>query len=531
MARQNHSAHLPRLACLGGLLASVTLTGTAAAQGPMPSGTIKARMGGDWDTLDPQRARATYGYQMIYSLYDRLVSLEDGKIVPSLAASWEVGPNEITLKLRQGVTCADGSPITPEVVAASLQRLGAADTKAPYAYRTLGRSGFTVTPDAAAGTVRLTLSAPNSDLLLGLAMPWASIICKAGLDHPDTLAAQSAGSGPFTLAEVKRGDSYTLKARPDYAWGPTGASTAVAGFPQTLVFRVIDNQSTAANLLLTHELDTAYIFGQDIDRLSHEPGLTRIDAMAIGAEALTFHQGSGHPTADPQVRRALALAIDGNAYNRAAYFGYGRTMNTLTTPTMNCYDESLGKYAIPIDPEGAKKLLAQDGWKPDADGKLAKNGQKLVIRIVGSKTQNSGPEYILEALTDLGVTASVNVSDFPSWIDLLVKTDNWDVTVDPLGSVMPSPSIFYGQLAGAAPPNGGNFPRIQNAAYEAAAARAMTAAPADRCPDWHEAERAMLDANDVKPLVVQANAVFSRNVTLKMFTVNVLSPISLRIVK
>jgi hypothetical protein len=59
----------------------------------------------------------------------------------------------------------------------------------------------------------------------------------------------------------------------------------------------------------------------------------------------------------------------------------------------------------------------------------------------------------------------------------------------------------------------------------------MTAAPADRCPDWHEAERAMLDANDVKPLVVQANAVFSRNVTLKMFTVNVLSPISLRIVK
>jgi len=41
----------------------------------------------------------------------------------------------------------------------------------------------------------------------------------------------------------------------------------------------------------------------------------------------------------------------------------------------------------------------------------------------------------------------------------------------------------------------------------------------------------MLDANDVKPLVVQANAVFSRNVTLKMFTVNVLSPISLRIVK
>jgi peptide/nickel transport system substrate-binding protein len=507
---------------VAGLLAPPTLAQTAK-----PSGTITARMAGDWDTLDPHKTRTTYGYQIVYSVYDRLVALEGGKIVPSLATSWDLGPSEITLKLRPGVTCADGSKLTASVVAASLERMGNPDTKAPYAYRTIGRAGYTVTGDDAAGTVRLTLKAPLSDLLLGLAMPWASIICKAGLDSPDTLAGKTYGSGPFTLEDVKRGTSYTLKARADYAWGPNSATTATAGFPETLIFRVIDNQSTAANLLLTKELDTAYIVGQEVERLVKEPSLTHQTAMAIGAEALTFNEGEGHPTADPKVRRALAMAIDSEAYNRAAYFGLAKTMMMLTTPSMQCYDESIGRYSIPFDPAGAKKLLEEAGWKVGPDGKLAKDGHPLTLRIVGGKTQNSGPEYFLEALTELGVTANLNVQDFNSWIDLLIKTDNWDVTMDPLNSVMPSPSIFYGQLSGPPP---SNFPRIKNAAYDDLAAKAMTAAPADRCKLWMDAEKAMLQADDLKPLVVQQSGVFSRNVKLEMFTVNVLNPISLRIV-
>jgi peptide/nickel transport system substrate-binding protein len=217
---------LRRSSVIAACIATMLAAGPAFAQGPKAAGTITARMQGDWDTLDPQRTRATYGYQMVYALYGRLVSLDAGKIVPRVATSWEVGASEIKLKIRPGVTCSDGSALTPSMIAASLERLGAPETKSPYAYRTIGRAGYTVVGDDAAGTVRLSLKAPNSDLLLGVAMPWASIICKAGLDNPDALASKTFGSGPFTLAEVTRGASYTLKARPDYAWGPNGATTA-----------------------------------------------------------------------------------------------------------------------------------------------------------------------------------------------------------------------------------------------------------------------------------------------------------------
>jgi len=46
------------------LLAACAIAVAGPARAQAPAGTITARMGGDWDTLDPQKTRATYGYQM-----------------------------------------------------------------------------------------------------------------------------------------------------------------------------------------------------------------------------------------------------------------------------------------------------------------------------------------------------------------------------------------------------------------------------------------------------------------------------------
>ena len=50
--------------------------------------------------------------------YDTLVNLApDGTIRPRLAASWEETPTSITYTLNDGVTCADGTPLTATTVA------------------------------------------------------------------------------------------------------------------------------------------------------------------------------------------------------------------------------------------------------------------------------------------------------------------------------------------------------------------------------------------------------------------------------
>src|SRR4028119_1920357 len=79
--------------------------------------------------------------------------------------------------------------------------------------------------------------------------------------------AQPAGTGPYELTEAVPGDQYTYQIREGYTWGPNGATTAEEGMPDTVVMKVIQNQGTAANLLIAGEVNAATIQGPDAKRL------------------------------------------------------------------------------------------------------------------------------------------------------------------------------------------------------------------------------------------------------------------------
>lgn len=516
----------------GVILSACAPSGSTSAVSPQASaqtgGTITARLPGDFDTLDPHKTRNTNGYQLAFALYDRLVARDEkGTVVPYLASSWDVTATSFTGKLRGDATCSDGSKVTATVVADSFKRLGNPDTNAPYSYRTLGRAGFTAIGDDAAQTIKITLNAPNSDLLLGLTMPWASVVCGAGLKDPSTLDMKPSGSGPFALEAAKRGDSYTLKARPDFKWGQQGLTTASPGFPDKLVFRVLDNVTTAANLLLNKELDIAQVVGQDLARVAADKDLTRQDVLGFGSDGLQFMEKAGHPTADPIVRKALAMAVDNAAWTKAAYFDSGQPMTTFYTPGMSCYDANNGAGGVKYDPQGAKQLLLQNGWTAGADGKLVKGGQPLAIRIISSTRFNAGGEYLLNAFQAVGVSATLTNTDFNTWLDAAFKGDNWDVTVQPYGGIMPSGSLFMLQVGGPPPPAGGNNAYVTNDTYDKTAAAAFAAGPDKACALWLEAERALISAVDAKPLSVSKGSIFSRGVRVVLFTDRVFAPIFL----
>lgn len=512
-----------RLLAAGALIATALWSHTSTAQ------TVTLAMSADYDTLDPHKTRTTPTYPLIFALYDRLVATgEKGDIVPALAESWTVTPNSVTAKIRRGATCVDGSSITPEVVARSFKRLGAPETAAPYATRTFGRAGFEVTNDAESVTIKL--NAPSSDLLLSLAMPWASVVCAAGLDKPETLQNAPAGSGPYRLTDAVRGDRYTFEARQGYTWGPEGVTTTLPDLPKTIQMRVVTNMTTAANLLIAGEINLASISGRETERLSRESSLIKLDATLFGTDSLSFHQGSDRPTGDVRIRRALSHAVDGVAFNRAMNFGLGVPLDTLTTPSMQCYDKSAGSANLPFDVAKAKALLAEAGWKPNAQGLVEKEGKTLVVRIAGSNTQNAGPEYLLEAFRAVGVDAKLTMGEFNTWLDTLTKTSNWDVFVNPLNSVMPSPSIFVAQLSGGAPPSGSNIAAVQNEAYAKAAQEALAAGQDERCAKWAAAERLLLQTGDIKALSARVISHFSKGVKVRALG-SVILPWTLRVAR
>ena len=76
-------------------------------------------------TLDPQLAADSIGGMIILNLHDPLVRRDsDGNVVPGLAETWEVSDDgmSITFHLQEGVKFQDGSGLTAEDVAFSLNR-------------------------------------------------------------------------------------------------------------------------------------------------------------------------------------------------------------------------------------------------------------------------------------------------------------------------------------------------------------------------------------------------------------------------
>ena len=89
------------------------------------------------------------------------------------------------------------------------------------------------------------------------------------------LETHIAGSGPYTLVSAEHGNGVTWKRNDNWKWGPPG--TSVKNLPETLIYKTITDDTTAANLLLTGGLTVAVVFGPDVQRLNASK-LTHVSA-------------------------------------------------------------------------------------------------------------------------------------------------------------------------------------------------------------------------------------------------------------
>jgi peptide/nickel transport system substrate-binding protein len=518
-----------RLLALSALLLLAAI-GCASAVPPQAAsaslGTVTIRMTGDWPGLDPNPAPGAGACNIpcstvVYPLYDRLVATgPDPKnagqiaIIPYLATSWTATPTQVTFNLRKDATCADGSPVTASVVKRSFERiLGGGRNVATY-----GGGPFSMEADDAQGTFTLNLQTPFNDAIY--AFTTAVVVCSSGLDHEDQLANQAFGSGPYTIAEAVHGDHMTLKRRDDWKWGPGGV--VASDLPDTLVIRVVPNDTTAANLLITGGLDIAQINGPDVTRLLADNSLISKSSTSFYNNPLLFNEDPSRPTGDPRVREALASAIDRNAFNTAAYQGHGTLSSSYLQPNADCFDPSTADL-LPTDPspDRARQLLIADGWSPGADGKLQKNGQPLVVQIMGVPAiHGSGPEYIAAQWEQAGVTVDTSgITDFNTWSQRRFQS-NFDATLITWPHDLPDPSTSIPTYVGPLPPTGPNYGKVVNPVAEAALAAAKQAVGGERCAQWSMVQRAMLQEFDILPLSAPQTFFFSRGLDFVPASVN-----------
>lgn len=492
------------LALAGVVTLGLAACGNSGAADNAPGGTSTTINTELWyapTSFDPATASSDADVTVARLGFDTLLrDGEDDQLVGGLATDWEaVSGSEYRFTIRDDATCSDGTTITPTIVADSLEYLtSSGESGAQSAKVSVFGSGTpTFTPDDAAGTLTISLSAPYSEVLNGLTLENTGIICPAGLSDPAGLAAGTvagAWSGPYVLDNFSAGVSATYTLRDDYDAWPAWKS--VTGEPaKTINVTVSSDSNTSANLLASGGIDVTRFYGSDAERFTEDDKYSYV-TMPSSAYTLIFneHPDSGSPFTDQTLRAAVGAAIDPEGFNAAGLDGLGTPLTTVTASTVGCALD--GASLVPtVDPAAAAALSGR------------------TIRLLAMSNWDPAIDYLAESLRAAGATVEVSALDPADWqAQMRTEPNRWDIALNATDVASPLSSAVSTYLGPNVADGGRNIGGADNAEGYQDLQDAMNASDADaQCTAFEKAQQTILERQDMFPLITDTHYVVARD--------------------
>lgn len=418
---------LPRratLALIAAAAAAATFAGPAAAQAGKTGLTLGMVL--EPPSLDPtSAAAAAIGEVVHYNILEGLTKIHvDGKVTPLLAESWTETPDgkTYTFTLKKGVTFADGSAFDAAAVKFSFERAKAPDSKNKAKGGVFANISTISTPDA--HTVILVLNRADPSLPFRLGENTAVIL------HPrtaDQAGTAPVGTGPYKLADWKKGSAITLTARDDARVKPA---------IRRVVFRIINDPAAQVAALLAGDIDGMPRFAalQSLAQFKGNPRFTVEVGSTAGKGQLTINNRK-KPFDDVRVRRAITHAIDRKAFIDGVLEGLGQPIGSHFAPTDAGYVELSGLY--PYDPEKARALLKEAGVATPLN---------VTLTLPPPPYARKGGEVVAAMLAKVGIVAKIENVEWAQWLSGPFK-GNFDLTiinhVEPLDYMQYSNKAYY----------------------------------------------------------------------------------------
>lgn len=370
---------------LGMSVAAAVFSLPAMAQKPTTMTVLRVA---DADTYDPIRTTSTRMGEVMFMLADTLVALDyDLKTVrPLLAEKWEVSEDGKTYRftLRKDVKFCDGRPMTAEDVAYSLKRLADPENKSPIRNKVGPIKDVVVVDDY---TIDYVLSAPFSDTLYQLSLPFTSIVDRHAVEKlGKNFGTQGFnGTGPYCWGGWSPRQQLVLNKNPHYNWGPPLYQNPAPQIDQ-IIWKVVPESNTLMAAVQSRQGDSSQnVPTFALQNMQRMPGMqVRNQPAAIDDYFLGFRVNKPVMN-DLAVRKAINAALDRDTMVKAIYFGFADPRRSMANPNAVDYDPATLELMPAYDPQAAMAMLEEAGWKPGADGIREKDGVRASFLVYGSR--------------------------------------------------------------------------------------------------------------------------------------------------
>ncbi|MGA8189371.1 MAG: ABC transporter substrate-binding protein [Candidatus Sulfotelmatobacter sp.] len=412
--------------CLG------SLTGRAVAQG---GGELKFCLRMEPKTFDPLKVEDEASAAIRYLTGGVLlrVNRQTQELEPELAQSWKVSKDgrQITFRLRSGISFSDGTPFSAQDVAYTVQQL--MDPTLHSATGDAFRSG--------AGNVETKAISPTQ-----IAITFPAPV--AGLDRLfDQVAILSEHSslkemavlGPFMLADYNPGATVLLKRNPNY-WKRDEQGRKLP-YLDSIRLDIQANRDVEmlrfrrGELDLINSLDSEYF-----DKLATtSPQLVHDAGPSLDSEQLWFNEVAKAPIPaykknwfrSANFRRAISETINRDDLSRVVYHGHAQpAVGPFSPANKFWFNNKLKPQAY--SPDAALKAMQSDGFRLENGALKDKDGNEVVFSIItnaGSKTRERMAVLIQDDLQKIGIHVNVVTLDFPSLIERMTQTFDYEAII------------------------------------------------------------------------------------------------------
>ena len=360
------------------------------------------------------------------------------KIVPWAAERYEVLENGkiLRFKLKEGIKWDDGVELTSADVEFTYKLMINPKTPTAYAedfllvkeFKVLDRYSFEVHYDKPMARSLVT---------------WMNgILPKHALENQNLLktklAREPLSAGPFKLTEWSAGRRIVLSARENYFEGRPHLDE--------IIYRVIPDLSTMFLELKAGHVDmmelspVQYLYQtkeKKWDREYHKFKFLSFSYLYMG------YNLQDPKFSDVRVRQAFAYAVNKDEVVKGALMGLGMPVIGPYKPGTWVYDDEITDYGY--DPETAKQLLADAGWKDtDDDGVLDKGGKPFEFTLMTNQgnTQRIKIATIIQSnLQKIGVKVTIRTVEWAAFLKEFIDKKRFEAVI--LGwNILQDPDIY-----------------------------------------------------------------------------------------